>query len=673
MQLTAKQADVYKVSTKEGFELKATAWHKMYVYRDKNIIKIPLNELRTGDRVLVQSGNGVFGNVYDPDLAYVVGLITSDGCIDDTTAIIYLYGDKANIKKEVEEAVLRVFDKYLDENVNYKHNAIFKPTFNEEVGRHALRSQLLKQILEKFNFTKETKTEVPKFVLEGNSVTQGKYLSGLYQMDGTVNCNEKYKAGSIEITQTNLSLLKDVQMMLLNMGIFSTIYDQKNEGYRELPDGHGGKKEYLCKNTYKLTVQDRKSRDNFIKYITLKEVDRNKLEAFTKTLQPTSRTPKHKYTATVSSVEFYGIEDVYDTTQEDFHSLIFNGIVTNNCTEIFQVSKESILNNRQEYDFLGNDISCNLGSTNMTNLMASPDFGKSVRTMLRALTYVTDASNIDVVPSVKNGNDMYHSVGLGVMDAHGFLAKNQIEYGSPEALEIVDTYFMLLNYWTLVESKNIAMERGKTFYEFKRSKYADGTYFDMYLNERDFEFKHERVKEIFKDIFIPTHKDWEELKHDVMKYGVYNAYRLATAPTGSISYVNEATASLHPIVQRIEERTEGKRGKVYYPAPHLSVETIPYYVSAYDIDQRKIIDTYSAAQKHVDQGLSMTLFMREDLPEGMYEWKIDSEHPTKKTTRDLNILRNYAWTKGIKSVYYIRTFTDDGTTVGANECESCSI
>lgn len=149
--------------------------------------------------------------------------------------------------------------------------------------------------------------------------------------------------------------------------------------------------------------------------------------------------------------------------------------------------------------------------------------------------------------------------------------------------------------------------------------------------------------------------------------------RLATAPTGSISYVNEATASLHPIVEKIEERVEGKRGKIYYPAPHLSNETIEYFVSAFDIDQRLIIDTYAVAQKHVDQGLSMTLFLRSQLPEGMYEWKVGSEFPTEKTTRDLSVLRNYAWTKDIKSIYYIRTFTDDGEEVGVNGCEACGI
>lgn len=317
--------------------------------------------------------------------------------------------------------------------------------------------------------------------------------------------------------------------------------------------------------------------------------------------------------------------------------------------------------------------------------MDSKDFGKSVRTMLRALTYITDASSIDVVPSVKNGNDMYHSVGLGAMNLHGFLAKNKIHYDSPEAVEFVEVYFMLLNYWTLVESNNISIERKETFFEFEKSEYASGKYFDKYLSKIDgytghishetgeFVFKYDKIAKLFEDIIIPTRIDWFGLENSVKEHGLYNAYRLAVAPTGSISYVNEATASIHPITQRIEERTEGKRGKVYYPAPFLSDETIEYYKSAYDIDQRAIIDIYATAGKHIDQGASMTMFMRSELPEGMYEWKVGSENPTKKTTRDLNILRAYAWKKGVKSIYYIRTFTDDGETIGANECENCSI
>jgi len=70
---------------------------------------------------------------------------------------------------------------------------------------------------------------------------------------------------------------------------------------------------------------------------------------------------------------------------------------------------------------------------------------------------------------------------------------------------------------------------------------------------------------------------------------------------------------------------------------------MPYYRSAYDIDMRRVIDIYVAAQKHIDQGMSLTLFMRSELPEGMYEWK--AGRTNKMTTRDLNILRNYACEK----------------------------
>nr|WP_157023277.1 class 1b ribonucleoside-diphosphate reductase subunit alpha [Companilactobacillus ginsenosidimutans] len=343
-------------------------------------------------------------------------------------------------------------------------------------------------------------------------------------------------------------------------------------------------------------------------------------------------------------------------------------IMSNLCTEIQQVQIPSEINDAQEYVKMGTDVSCNLGSTNILNMMQSPDFGKSVRSMMRALTYVSDASNIVAVPSVAHGNKLSHSVGLGAMGLHTFLAKNHIEYGSPESIEFTGVYFLLLNYWTLFESNQIAKDRGETFYNFEKSDYASGSYFDKYLNE-DFAPKLDHVQELFANIHIPTKADWEELKKNVQQYGLYNEYRLAVAPTGSISYVNNTSASLQPITRLVEERQEKKNGKLYFPAPLLSNDTISYYKSAYDTDMRKVIDIYAAAQKHVDQGMSLTLFMRSEIPEGLYEWKTD----TKQTTRDLSILRNYAYYQGIKSLYYVRTFTENNDEIGSNECESCSI
>ncbi|MFS0940700.1 class 1b ribonucleoside-diphosphate reductase subunit alpha [Enterococcus casseliflavus] len=343
-------------------------------------------------------------------------------------------------------------------------------------------------------------------------------------------------------------------------------------------------------------------------------------------------------------------------------------IMSNLCSEILQVQAPSEINGKQEYEVLGTDISCNLGSTNIVKLMDSPDFGKSVRAMTRALTFVTDASDIDVVPSIQNGNALNHTIGLGAMGLHTYFAKNQMEYGSPESLEFTDLYFMLLNYWTLVESNAIAKEKGEVFHNFEKSAYADGSYFTDYI-QGDYQPKSEKVKALFEGVFLPTGEDWAALAQTVKETGLYHQNRLAVAPNGSISYINDTSASIHPITRMIEERQEKKIGKIYYPAPYLSNETIGYYKSAYDMDMRKVIDVYATAQKHVDQGMSMTLFMRSDIPEGLYEWK----ETTKQTTRDLNILRHYAFHKGIKSIYYVRTFTDDAEEIGSNQCESCVI
>ncbi|MGX7059597.1 class 1b ribonucleoside-diphosphate reductase subunit alpha [Vagococcus humatus] len=344
-------------------------------------------------------------------------------------------------------------------------------------------------------------------------------------------------------------------------------------------------------------------------------------------------------------------------------------IMSNLCSEILQVQTPSRVNDQQMYEVLGTDISCNLGSTNIPNLMDSPDFGQSIRTMTRALTYVTDASSIDVVPSIKHGNEQNHTIGLGAMGLHSYFAKNQMEYGSKESIDFTNVYFMLLNYWTLVESNQIAKERKQTFHNFDKSSYADGSYFDRYINEPVVP-QTDKVKQLFSDIFVPTAKDWQALQQHIQADGLYHQNRLAVAPNGSISYINDTSASIHPITRLIEERQEKKIGKIYYPAPYLNNETLPYYTSAYDMDMRKVIDVYATAQKHVDQGMSLTLFMRSDIPEGLYEWK-DKE--SKQTTRDLNILRHYAFHKGIKSIYYVRTFTEDETEIGSNSCESCVI
>lgn len=342
--------------------------------------------------------------------------------------------------------------------------------------------------------------------------------------------------------------------------------------------------------------------------------------------------------------------------------------MSNLCSEILQVQRPSIVNDDQTYEVMGTDISCNLGSLNIPNLMESEDIGKSIEVATKALTWVTDNSNIQTVPTVAKGNEEARTIGMGAMGLHTYFAINEIQYGSPESVELTDALFTMINYHSIKASNKIAIERSKSFVGFEKSDYASGKYFEMYT-EAEFDFSFDKVYGIFESI-IPTVEDWKNLAESVSKHGLYHQNRLAVAPNGSISYVNETSASLHPITQLIEKRQEGKTGKTFYPAPELSDKTIPFYNSAYDTSMLEVVDVYAAAQKHIDQGMSLTLFMRSSIPSGLYPWKPEGGD---MTTRDLSLIRYYAFKKGIKSLYYVRTHTDDGEEIGANQCESCVV
>ena len=312
--------------------------------------------------------------------------------------------------------------------------------------------------------------------------------------------------------------------------------------------------------------------------------------------------------------------------------------MSNLCSEILQVNSPSVLNEDLTYAEVGHDISCNLGSLNIAMAMDSEDFGRTVETAIRALTAVADKTSIESVPPVRDGNESSHAIGLGQMNLHGYLGREHIEYGSEEGLDFTNAYFAAVMYECIRASHKIAVEKGSAFKDFDKSEYATGEFFDRY-DPADFAPKTDKVRALFEksNIAVPTAEQWAQLKADVARDGIYNRYLQAVPPTGSISYINNSTSSIHPIASKIEIRKEGKIGRVYYPAPHMNNENIEYFKDAYEIGYEKIIDTYAVATKYVDQGLSLTLFFKDTV-----------------TTRDINRAQIYAWRKGIKTLYYIR-------------------
>jgi ribonucleoside-diphosphate reductase alpha chain len=348
---------------------------------------------------------------------------------------------------------------------------------------------------------------------------------------------------------------------------------------------------------------------------------------------------------------------VYEDTVNESNPIDGRINMSNLCSEILQVNTPTTYNNDMSYKDIGKDISCNLGSLNIANAMQSPDFGKSIEVAIRSLTAVSELSYIDSVMSVAEGNRKSRAIGLGQMNLHGYFGKEEMHYGDEESIDFTNIYFYTVLYYALKASNKLAFETKSPFDGFENSKYGNGEFFTKYI-EQEWKPKTDKVAKLFADanIHIPTQEDWRQLEHTVILFGLYNQNLQAVPPTGSISYINNSTSSIHPIASQIEIRKEGKLGRVYYPAPYLTNDNREYFQDAYEIGPEKVIDVYAAATQHVDQGLSLTLFFKDTA-----------------TTRDVNKAQIYAWKKGIKTIYYIRIRQNALEGTEMEGCVSCQL
>lgn len=605
--------------------LDCTPYHRFLVQRVNKSNKITepeiveAKDLVEGDRLARWELPLIEGND-TLNKAYTNGFYSADGCeimqerYVNASSRIYLYGDKRDLKEHIE------FDgTWLDTNESRlvaSNVPGLKPKFFVPDASYTIESRL-------------------------------KWFAGYCDGDGTM------AKTNIQVSSVNLDFLHEVQLMLQTLGVHSKVKLAREEGMLDMPanDGTGNNKSYHCKAIHRLLISSK----NVEQLINIGfKPNRLKMPAFKQSVATNER-----YVRVSSVTEIEGLHDTY-CFQEDKRSMgMFNGICSMNCSEILQTSEDSEYNEDLSYSKVGKDISCNLGSMNVALAMESPDFGKTVDAAIRSLTAVSDLSNISSVPSIEKGNADTHAIGLGQMNLHGFFCKEHMYYGSEESIDFTDMYFYTVAYHAYKASCAIAKERKQWFKGFEKSQYANGEYFKKYTDEVNVP-KTKKVQKIFEKygIEIPTQEDWVKLAKDVKKYGLYNAYLQAVPPTGSISYINNSTASIHPIIDKVEVRKEGKLGRVYYPAPHMNSDNMKYYESAYDVGYEKIIDVYAAATKHVDQGLSLTLFFKDTA-----------------TTRDINKAQIYAWKKGIKTLYYIRIKQDalDGVDDAIEECESCKL
>ena len=609
---TGEDRRLITIDFDNGASLDVTEYHKFYVksgYGNRKVVEVRAGELKPGD-MLEKFDFPVVDSPDAPDFphAYTAGLHTAEGT----------YGRRG-------DALLRLYPgkTHLGQFIDYQSSSLTP----DSTGRV---SYVLPPSVPR-------KYEVPLgYSLESRLA----WLAGLIDGDGWGNGKSGMQIGSI-----HPEFLEQVRLLLSTLGVDSRWSKVRDEGHTQFKPGQ---KAYPTQAMYRLVVCGFEAQK--LRRLGL-PTHRVEIEEYE------HQRAARAYIRVESIINEGRVDDTYCLNEPELHKAVFNGIRTGQCSEISQLNTPSVLDASLGYEQVGADISCNLGSLNVKKMLdlSQAEFVDTVRTAVRALNAVSAMTDIESVPSVLEGNRKSRAIGLGQMNLHGALAHHGLRYGSPEALQLWDNYMALVTWAAMTESAELAKDFGETPY-FDGSEYDTGEWWDRvpkaHLGRTD-------DLTILGSLRAPDKDDWNDLHIKVSQHGMANAYLQTIPPTGSISYINNSTSSIHPIVNRVETRKEGKIGRVYYPAPHMRSDNLHLYESAYELGYEKLIDTYAVSQFWVDQSQSLTTFF-----------------PSTATTRDLDKARIYAWRKGVKSMYYVRLRQEamDGTAVdgtGVQECESC--
>lgn len=452
--VTAREADVYRVVTDDGYEIKATEWHEFYTARGK----LPLRELKPGDRLLVQSGKGQFGSEGRAELGTLLGLITGDGHFTHRgrgheTVVLNFWGADRVLAPAAAATVNAMIAGQAHRPREYRVSPVAVPERNHVF----IRSIVLARVLQHYGFTRESKVRVPEVVWRGTEACVKAYLRALFQTDGTVNVSGGKRSCSVRLASSHEGLLKDVQVLLANFGVFCRIRKRRDAGGRWLPDGRGGAREYACRADYELIV-DGESRERFMDEIGF--LLDYKSERYREWVKDKALRKTQPFVSRVAGIAHVGREPVFDTTQADHNTVIFNGLVTGQCGE----------------QPLSPGESCLLGSVNLARMLKPGRDGyvvdwellrDTVRLGIRFLDNLIDVAEYPL-DFIADATRATRKVGLGYTGLHDLLIKMGLPYDAEEGRRFASTVFKAVQDTAHAYSRDLAGERG-CFPDWERS------------------------------------------------------------------------------------------------------------------------------------------------------------------------------------------------------------
>ena len=320
--------------------------------------------------------------------------------------------------------------------------------------------------------------------------------------------------------------------------------------------------------------------------------------------------------------------------------------MSNLCQEIIHPTKPINSINDPE----GEIGICILSALNLLELNSEKDIEDACRMAVRTLESVIDYQDYPVLAG-ETFTKSRRSLGVGITNLAGFLAKNKLKYEDAEALELVHETMEQIQ-WNLINAScELAEEKGACE-KFSETKYSKGLLpIDWYKKE---------VDELIKPKY---NMDWESLRERIKEHGLRHSTLSAIMPCESSSVIQNSTNGIEPVRSLLIHK-KAKNGVLKQLAPNYRTRK-NYYTLAWEMqDNSAIMNIAAVVQKFVDMSMSTNLYYNYNHYEG-------GNIPLSVLIRD----QIYGYKYGLKNFYYANTPDGDGETEKNMGCEggACSI